>query len=319
MESGGRTSGLHRWNMNMKSFFKWAGIVSGLFLVLIMLAGSGMYLSTQARLEKVYDIPVEPVVIPSDAEAVAEGERIFGYRGCLACHGQDLGGNVYLSDPALGEVIASNLTVGVGGVGATYDNEDWVRAIRHGLRPDGTPLLFMPSTEFYYLSDADLGRVVAFVKSVPPSANLLPASALSLTGRMAMVLVKDITFAPTELIPHDAPRPSAPEPGETPEFGEYLAISCKVCHGLSMSGGPIPVFPADYPSAANLTTSPKRPLPYWDKEGFVNIMRSGVTRHGRQIDPQYMPWTSYKYATDEELAAIWAYLQSLPPVAYGNR
>ncbi len=230
---------------------------------------------------------VEPVSVPTDTVSRAEGERIFGFRGCLACHGKQLQGSVYLSDAALGQVIATNLTVGSGGVGRQYDDEDWVRAIRYGLRPDGTPLLFMPATEFYYLSDEDLGRVIAFIKSVPAVDNQLPASTLSLTGRAVMTLIDAITFVPAELISHHAPRPIA-------------------------------AFPADYPSPPNLTTRLERPLPYWDEAGFIQIMRSGITRHGRQIDPQYMPWTSYQYATDEELKSIWDYLQALPAVPYGN-
>jgi hypothetical protein len=114
-------------------------------------------------------------------------------------------------------------------------------------------MLYMPSTEFYYLSDEDLGAVIAFIKSVEPVDNELPASEISFTGRIVMTLVKDITFIPAELIPHNAPRPAAPEPGITPEYGEYLTYSCKVCHGLTMSGGPIPGFPSSWPAAPNLT------------------------------------------------------------------
>ncbi|GAB4501751.1 MAG: cytochrome c [Anaerolineales bacterium] len=303
----------------MRVFLRRALIFSLGIFGLLTLALAGIYFSTRARQTKIYSIPAESVALPADSASLSEGHRIFGYRGCLACHGEHLEGKIYLSNPALGEVIASNLTRGAGGIGAAYRDEDWVRAIRHGIRPDGTPLLFMPVTEFYFLSDGDLGKIIAFIKSVPPLENHLPPSEISLTGRVVMTLVKEITFIPAELIPQNAPRPAAPQAEISPAYGEYLALSCKVCHGPTLSGGKIPAFPDDYPWPANLTTSAERPLPYWTFADFKQILRSGITLHARQIDPQYMPWTSYQYFSDDEIAAVWAYLQSAPPVPYGRR
>ena len=228
-------------------------------------------------------------------------------------------GNVYLDDPAIGKVIASNLTSGKGGVGSEYEDEDWVRAIRHGVRPDKTPLLFMPSTEFYFLSDADLRAVIAYVKSARPVDHELPVSSLSLTGRAVMTLVPTVTFIPAELITHEAARPVAPDAGITPAYGEYLTHSCKVCHGLTMSGGPIPGFPSSWPPAPNLTFGEGSALPSWTEGDFVTAIRTGITPDGREVRGDYMPWGSYKFMNDEELKAVWVYLQSLPQKAHGNR
>ncbi|HEU4745903.1 MAG TPA: c-type cytochrome, partial [Anaerolineales bacterium] len=264
-------------------------------------------------------------------------QHIFRFRGCEACHSgggslnvdshlnlpsQDLPnmeGNIYLDDPAIGRVIASNLTSGKGGVGSFYTDQDWVQAIRHGVRPDRTPLLFMPSTEFYFLSDEDLGAVIAFIKSARPVDKDLPASSVSWTGRAVMTLVPAITFIPAELIPHAASRPLAPEPGITPGYGEYLTYSCKVCHGLTMSGGPIPGFPSSWPPAPNLTFGAGSALPSWTEEDFVNTIRTGITPEGRELRGEYMPWGSYKFMNDHELKAVWIYLQSLPKRELGNR
>lgn len=228
-------------------------------------------------------------------------------------------GNIYLDDPAIGRVTASNLTAGLGGVGGGYTDEGWVRAIRHGVRADGTPLLFMPSTEFYFLSDEDLGAVIAYVKSAPAIDNELPPSKLSFTGRVVMTLVPTITFIPAELIPHAAPRPVAPEVGTTAEYGEYLTHSCKVCHGPSMSGGAIPGFPSSWPAAPNLTFGSGSALPSWTEDGFMNTIRTGSTPDGRTLRREYMPWGSYKFMNDEELKAVWVYLRSLPKLDLGNR
>ncbi|NTW13317.1 MAG: cytochrome c [Anaerolineales bacterium] len=324
----------------MKRLLKWVG---GVFVLLLLLGLAGIYVSSEKRLNRVYEIPDQAVFIPTDVESIELGEHIFRFRGCEACHsaggssyvstGEEFGmqkhlnlpsqdiplmeGNVYMDDPVVGKVVSSNLTTGKGGVGGEYTDEGWVKAIRHGVRMDGTPLLFMPSTEFYYLSDRDLGAVIAYIQTAPPMNNVLPPSSVSPIGRLVM-MVPGITFIPAELIPHDAPRPDAPPVGITAEYGEYLTQSCKVCHGLTMSGGAIPGFPASWPPALNLTWGEGSALPLWTEDNFINTMRTGETPGDIQLRKDYMPWTSYRHMSDDELRAVWVYLQSLPPKAYGN-
>jgi mono/diheme cytochrome c family protein len=302
----------------MKKFLKWFGIGFGVLVGLLIVALAALYGMGQARLNKTYDVPVTMVEIPTDEESLAEGKRIFQYRGCEACHGEDLQGLVYLDNPAIGQVITPNLTTGKGGIGAQRTDEDLIRAIRHGVRYDKTPLLFMPSTEFYYLSDADLGKALAYIRSKPPVDHEVPRSKLSTTGFIVMNIAKTISFLPAELIPHDQTPPPAPKPGVTAEYGEYLSLSCRVCHGPTYSGGAIPGFPAEWLSAPNLTSGAGSRLPGWGEEGFIEIMRTGE-HHGRKLNPSYMPWTSYRHMSDDELRAVYTYLMSLPPKDFGNR
>lgn len=302
----------------MKPVLKKAGIVAAVIVGIIALVNVAFFALGESRLKRKYTTPEETVLIPTDNESLAEGKRIFQYRGCEACHGEKLEGLVYLDNPAIGKVITPNLTPGEGGLGPQRTNADLLQSIRHGIRPDRTPLLFMPSTEFYYLSDTDLGRVIAYIRSLPPVDNEMAASRLSVTGRIVMNITKEITFLPAELIPHDAPRPVAPEPGITPEYGEYLSYSCQVCHGPTLSGGEIPGFPAEWPSAPNLTSGKGSRLPTWGEEGFIEIIHTGQ-KHGRSINPDYMPWKSYRHMTDDELRAVYVHLQSLPPKDFGAR
>lgn len=297
---------------------KWIGISLGTVIGMLLLGALLLYNAGRVRLNKHYEAPRMLIPIPDDPASLAEGKRIFQYRGCEACHGEELQGLVYLDNPALGKVITPNLTKGPGGIGNERTDEDLIRSIRHGIKPDGTPLLFMPSTEFYFLSDADLGKVLAYIRSRPPVDNQPQASALSFTGFIAMNVVKTITFIPAELIPHAIMPPPAPKPGITPQYGAYLGLSCKVCHGLTLSGGEIPGFPPEWPSTPNLTPGSGSRLPDWKAEGFIEIIRNG-TKHGRRINPLYMPWRSYCYMTDDELRAVYAYLMSLPPKDFGNR
>lgn len=302
----------------MKKASKWVVGLLGVAFGLVLLGTLTLYGLGQMRLKKKYDVQVQTISLPQDAASLAEGKRVFQYRGCEACHGEHLEGKVYLDNPAVGQVITPNLTTGKGGIGSARTDEDLIRSIRHGVRPDGTPLLFMPSTEFYYLSNADLGQALTYIHSVPPVDNEMPPSKLSFTGFIVMNVTRDITFLPAELIPHDQPPPPAPEPGVTPEYGAYLAISCQVCHGPGYSGGEIPGFPPEWPAAPNLTSGAGSRLPVWGEDGFIEIMRTGQ-KHGRAINPAYMPWMSYRYMNDDELRAVYTFLMSLPPKDFGNR
>jgi hypothetical protein len=143
-------------------------------------------------------------------------------------------------------------------------------------------------------------------------------SQLSSTGFIVMNLTKEITFLPAELIPHDDEPPAAPEPGISVEYGQYLALSCPVCHGIGFSGGEIPGFPPEWPAAGNLTTGTGSRLLSWGEEGFIDILRDGE-KHGRAIHPDYMPWTSYRYMNDLELRAVYQYLINLDSLDFGSR
>jgi len=301
----------------MKHPLKWPLIFLGGSVGLVILLGLGLYGLGWYRLNLTYNVGTAPVTLPADPDSLLEGQRIFRYRGCEACHGEDLQGLIYLDNPAIGQVITPNLTQGAGGIGGERSDLDLVRAIRHGLGPDGKGLLFMPSSEFYYLSDGDMGAVLAYIRSTTPVENQPAPSKLSPTGFIAMNLTREITFLPAELIPHENPPPPIPEPGLSPEYGEYLSLSCPVCHGLSLSGGEIPGFPPEWPAASNLTTGSGSRLSFWGEEGFVDILRDGE-KHGRAIHPDYMPWTSYRYMSDLELGAVYQYLTSLPAKDFGG-
>ena len=115
---------------------------------------------------------------------------------------------------------------------------DFVRAIRHGLDADGKPLVIMPAEYYNRLGDADLGAVIAYVKSQPPVDNEVPDTSMGPLGRI-IVLLED-SLLPASIIDHTAPRPPAPEPGVTAEYGRYVATVCSICHGENMAGGPVP-------------------------------------------------------------------------------
>lgn len=300
----------------MKKVLKWLGFgVAGL-VGLIIIAVVVVVVVSNGRVNATYDIAVESVQIPGDEEALARGQHVAIVRGCTDCHTKNLAGGTLIDEPAIGQINPANLTAGAGGIGGSYTDTDWVRAIRHGVGPDSKPLIFMPSHEFYFLSDEDLGALIAYLKTIPPVDNQPPEITIGPLGRV-LFLAGQLDLVPAEKIDHTGPRPVAPEPGVTVAYGEYMAVGCIGCHGPGFSGGPIPGVPPEWPAAANLT--PGGNLANWSEQAFVDTLRNGFTPEDHQLDPQYMPWPTFGQMTDDELKAIWLYLKSLPATETGNR
>lgn len=293
----------------MKKILKWVGIVLAGLVGIIIVAVVGLSVSANTRLNKTYNVEPAPVAIPDDESAIERGEYIFAST-CAGCHGDDLSGTRFFDDPAIGYFPAPNLTAGQGGIGATYSDVDFVRAIRHGVDPDGKPLMVMPSKSYWYFSDEDLGAVIAYVKSAPAVDNKLDEKKLKPLGRVLMAVGAFGDVLSAEVLDHDAPRPSASERGVTAEYGEYLVntLDCRSCHGAELAGAQ-PSEPGA-PFSANLT--PGGVLAIWTADDFIETMRTGVSPYGRELDPHFMPWKEYGRLSDDDLTATFLYLQSLP-------
>src|SRR6476646_10224147 len=161
---------------NMKTVLRWLVRIGAVLLVVLVIAATAVYALTQIRLTRTYSLAAETVAMPSDRAGVARGQHVAIISGCVDCHGADLGGRVFFDNPMVGRFVASNLTPGSGGVGSRFGDADWIRAIRHGVRPDGTPLLVMPAREYFALSDDDLGALIAYIKTLAPVERELPRS-----------------------------------------------------------------------------------------------------------------------------------------------
>jgi mono/diheme cytochrome c family protein len=303
----------------MRKLFRWIGVVLTGLVGLLVLTFIALYLIGGARWNRIrgnYDVPAETIPLPTDQAAIMHGEHIATIWMCRRCHTEALSGETVAAS-ALFTISFPNLTSGAGGVGATNTDQDWVRAIRHGVGHDGRGLLLMPARAFYYLSDEDLGALIAYLKSLPPVGNELPRTSLGPVGRIIFALgqLPPEAYAPdVTAIDHDAPRPVAPEPGVTVEYGQYLAHICTVCHGVNLNGQTIRENRTDY-VALNLT--PGGELAAWSEADFFATLRTGVTPSGRQLN-DVMPWRHFGQMTDDELRAVWLYLQSLPALEQGE-
>lgn len=286
----------------------------GLFslLLLIVIAVGTAYAVVGRKLAKRYPTQVESVAITSDSAALARGQHlVVAVNKCVACHGDNLAGKKIFNDIPFGRLYAPNLTAGNGGLAGGFTDADWVRAIRYGVGVDGRPLVFMPSEAYYYMSDADLASVIAYLKTVKPVDNVTPPRRV---GPFARVLHLAVGFPPIPAanIPTGATRAMI-KPGPTREYGKYLTQigGCEGCHNPNLSGGG---GGEGGVKPANLTPTG---LKGWTEADFVKAMRTGQRPDGRILSAA-MPWPYVGKMTDEELRATWLYLQSLPPRKMGE-
>jgi mono/diheme cytochrome c family protein len=286
-------------------------VVAAAGLALAALSGGVVQLS-EARLERSWATPEAQVAVPGDAAAIERGRHIGeAIAQCTFCHGDDLSGRRLADDPWIGRIWGPNLTSGVGGLPRDYRDEDLVRVIRHGVTRSGRSVRLMPSEHLRAMSDADLGALIAWLRSVPPVDATPPEAQAGPATRLALVAGLAPELLAAERIDHAAPPPPAPPPGATAEYGAYLVGIgiCRVCHHDGLEGGLHPLALPGEPPPSDLRAS--GPLAAWSGDEFVTAMRSGTTPEGRRLDARYMPWPRYAQMSDVELRAIWAYLRTL--------
>ena len=293
----------------MKKVLKWLGIILGVIVGIALIAFLGYYAYWYSQARRTYDIEVETFPIPTDEASIARGKILVQAVRCTECHGKDLAGQVWTDRLITGKFGSANLTPGENGT-ADYTDADFIRAIRHGVDPDGKPLIYMPANFYQPLDKEDLGAIIAYIKTLPPSEEPGPPNT---TGPYLwkIVLNNPQGLPAVKLIDHSQTAvPDGPDKSNPLEYGAYLTLACRSCHGQDFAG---------MPWLERLRVPSPNITPYklgdWTEEDFFKAMREGQVPDGSYIPQTLMPWEAIGQLSDEELHAIWTYLQSLPPVA----
>lgn len=105
------------------------------------------------------------------------------------------------------------------------------------------------------------------------------------------------------------------------EYGMYLskAGNCMSCHTRSgdepFAGGVAFETPFGTIYSTNITPDPETGIGEWTLDDFAVALREGIGADGEHLYPVF-PYTSYTMAGDAEVAALFAYFQTLRPVRY---
>jgi mono/diheme cytochrome c family protein len=284
-------------------------IVVATILLVAVVAFAALFVVGGRKIAKPLDVHAVAVTLPTDSLSLAEGARLSITLGCNDCHVSNYAGQVMIDAPVFAVLPAPNLTRGTGGVGGAYTVADWERAIRHGVNRDGRTLMIMPSVDYAHLTDEDVGRLIAYLQTVMPVDNNPGERRVGPMGRVASVFGLAGLFT-AYAIDHDALHPATVDRGVTADYGRYLTSVCVGCHQPDFGGGEMAGAPPDAPPASNITPAA---LGGWSLDDFVGAMRTGVRPDGSRLN-EAMPWPAFARHTDEELEAMWLYLQQLPAV-----
>lgn len=124
-------------------------------------------------------------------------------------------------------------------------------------------------------------------------------------------------------IPPIAPPPATAFSTAAISRGAELAAlgDCAVCHtatdGPGFAGGRAIETPFGMVYASNITPDPTTGIGRWPPNAFQRAMRDGIDRAGRHLYP-VLPYPHFIHATDDDIAAIYAFLMTRPPVGRAN-
>jgi mono/diheme cytochrome c family protein len=260
----------------------------------------------ERRMNRQIAVDVQAVPIPTDVQAIERGRYLYASRGCAECHGADGAGRRFVD---AGSVRLAGPAIARGSVTQGYQVVDWVRTIRHGVKPDGRPLRVMPSEDYNRFTDADVGAIVAYAQSLAPVSPraaeiVLPLPARVLYGYGAVPEA-------AEHIDHRAPPQAPVAEGVSVEHGKYVANLCLGCHGANLEGGKRPGTPPDWPPAARLVAGPGNVMAdrYADAGAFVTMLKTGKRPDGSTI--AVMPFETLRELSDTDARAMHLYLRSL--------
>ena len=256
--------------------------------------------------------------------------------GCLGCHAErdykkfagpviretmGIGGERWDETKGFpGELYAPNLT--------PYHLGDWTdgelfRAITSGVNRDGKALFpIMPYHQYGKLQKENIFDVIAYLRTLEPVEKDIPPKKISFPLNFIQNMI------PTEGTHHLKPDP------ENPVLqGEYLITACVCfdCHtpmeggqfveGMDFAGGlEFNLQTGGVARSANITPDIETGIGSWTKDMFIKKFK--VFNDSSFIPYEVpagefnteMPWAYYSKLSEEDLGAMYDYLQSIPPV-----
>jgi len=280
---------------------RWIARIAGGLLLLLVIAVCVVYIQSNRIINKRHVFQPHPVAVPSDSAAIAQGERIARIR-CYGCHADSLYGQVFFDERFVARISAANIPAKL----LTMTDAEFAGFLRTGIRKDGTSPFIMPPPGFYHFSDADLGALIAYLRSLPQGGDPLPPNSYRPMGRLGVMLGQFKTavseFDTTVARVADDPA------WATSRHGEYIArIICTECHGPQLTGDPA--------AAGGATATPSLSgARGYSLEEFVKLLRTGTPREAT-TQLGLMGETarnSLKYLTEAEIAELYDYLKALP-------
>jgi len=305
-----------------------------LYLVVFVVVGvSGLFIYLKFALPNVGQAPELKVLITP--ERIERGEYLATcVMACIDCHSQrDF--SLYTA-PVTGQPFAGGgpeFTIEAGAPGnfyapnlTPYHLKDWTdgeifRAITTGVSKDGRALFpAMPYLLYAKVNVEDIYAVIAYLRTLPEVESSVPDPEAQFPFSLIM-----------NTIPKAAEGGSIPDKTDKVKYGEYVITqaACFDCHTPAKSGQYIEdrafsggfefITPNGIVRSANITPDKVTGIGEWTEEMFVSYFKAFVDSAfvPHEVGEGFntiMPWTVYGRMHEEDLKAIYAYLQSLAPI-----
>lgn len=265
-------------------------------VVLAIGAVLALYAGSEWLIRRPHEAALRPLVVPTGEAAIAEGRRLATIRGCNdGCHGKGVSGGKFFEGPwYYGGMVAPDLTR----VAATHSDSELERVIRQGVRQDGRSTFGMPSSMFFHMTDADLGYIIAFLRSLPLGDGPQTEIRFGPIARLELLMKPHYAYA-TE-IERDAPWATAAELSGPQGRGRYLALTvCTECHGMELKG-------SDDGSTPDLIA-----VGAYGRADFERLMRTGIAVGERELGLMTeVARIRFARMHDDEVQALYDYLSA---------
>jgi mono/diheme cytochrome c family protein len=301
----------------------------GLLLVLLVALATYVKLAPLPR----YQVRPSTDRVELTPERIDRGRRIAAMR-CLDCHldnstGRATGRRMTEIPEAMGTSYAANLTADPKtGIGEWTDGE-LVYTLRTGVARDGRLLVpWMPRLRG--MADEDVRSVVAYLRSGDALFAPTKTTNESSPSMLARALLQ-FKWKPAPM--PDAPI-DAPPMAETIAYGGYVVdglAGCWACHsgdftrlnheeprltpGYLAGGTELVDASGSTVISPNITLDAETGIGKWSADDFAHALRTGVRPDGSVL--RY-PMPQYAELTDDEIAAAYSYLRSVPAVQAGR-
>lgn len=281
--------------------------------------------------------PASETTIERTPQRIERGKYLVNsVAACMACHADrnfdyfagpvdsssfGAGGEMYsrkMNFP--GEVYSRNITPHALG---NWTDGELLRVLTTGVRKDGTALFpIMPYKRYAKMEREDLYSIIAYLRSLKPVSKEVPERELDFPLNFMVNTMPEDVEGETKV---DSTNPVA--------YGGYLvnAASCIECHSQAEKGEIIPgtefgggrefnMRKGGKAYSANITSDKETGIGSWSEEIFVrrfkmyqdSSYRIPTVTPGEFNTP--MPWFTYSTLSEKDLAAIYAYLQTVKPI-----
>lgn len=261
-----------------------------------------------------------------DPALVERGAYVARAGDCTACHtapgGAPFAGGLAIPSP-MGPIVSTNITPSKShGIG-DYSLADFAAAVRHGVLPDGTRLYpAMPYPAYAGVADDDIAALYAWLMLAVEPVDAAPAETTALPfpfGFRPLMIGWNLLYGGGGFVPKAGA-------SDLVVRGQYLVETlghCGTCHtprnvlmgeerARFLGGGSVGAW-----VAPNITSDALAGIGGWSAEEMVAFLGKGRAP-GKAVAGGEMAGVvehSLSHLADVDLAAIAAYLQTVPPVA----